>query len=126
VKQDVLAETIKEELNKVHNQMFEKALKARESFTKHVDNWHDFMHALSERNICIAPWCNCQECEVNVKDRSKAESEKAMEEANEGEKLLTGSAKTLCIPFEQPKLDNHVCFACGKKATVFALWGRSY
>ena len=50
-----------------------------------------------------------------------------MEEAGEGEKALTGSAKTLCIPFEQPELPaNAVCFACGAKATTWALWGRSY
>lgn len=48
----------------------------------------------------MAPWCNCQECEEKVKDRSKEESLKAMAEKNEDEALLTGAAKTLCIPFD--------------------------
>jgi len=52
----------------------------------------------------MAPWCNVKECECEVKDRSKEESLKAMEEANEEEVQLTGSAKTLCIPFEQKEL----------------------
>jgi hypothetical protein len=51
-----------------------------------------------------------------------------MEEANEEEALLTGSAKTLCIPIDQSKEipADQCCFACDKKATVTALWGRSY
>lgn len=79
--------------------MFEKALNSRKSHTKEVDNWADFMSALGERNICLAPWCNIQDCEVEVKERSKEESIKLMEEKNEEEAMLTGSAKTLCIPF---------------------------
>lgn len=36
-------------------------------------------------------------------------------------------AKTLCIPFEQPPLpEGAVCFASGKPAKNWALWGRSY
>jgi len=55
------------------------------------------------------------------------ESLKAMEEKNEEEAQLTGAAKTLCIPFEQEKMPAGTkCFACGKDADVFALWGRSY
>ena len=50
-----------------------------------------------------------------------------MEEAGAEEAQLTGSAKTLCIPFEQPAMPNGTkCFACGKPAKVTALWGRSY
>lgn len=50
-----------------------------------------------------------------------------MEAANEGEVLLTGAAKTLCIPFNQPELaEGSKCFACGEPATTTALWGRSY
>lgn len=51
-----------------------------------------------------------------------------MEDRNEEEALLTGSAKTLCIPIDQSKVlkEDAACFACGKKATVTALWGRCY
>jgi prolyl-tRNA synthetase len=107
--------------------MFEKAEKARDDHMKDVSNWEQFMEALNGRNICMAPWCNRQECEVNVKDRSKEESLKAMEDQNEDEVLLTGSAKTLCIPFVQdPLKEDEKCFCCGEKATTRALWGRSY
>ena len=50
----------------------------------------------------MAPWCNVQQCEIEVKEKSKEESLKAMEEleaaGNTEEALLTGSAKTLCVP----------------------------
>lgn len=59
--------------------MYDKALKSRLSHEKHVDNWADFMKALADRNICLTPWCNIQDCEVEVKDRSKEESLAAME-----------------------------------------------
>ena len=52
---------------------------------------------------------------------------KIMEEAGEEEEVLTGAAKTLCIPFEQePIQEGTKCFHCGSDAKVRALWGRSY
>jgi prolyl-tRNA synthetase len=80
--------------------MYEKALSARESHVKHIDNWADFMTAVSGRNVCLAPWCNVQQCEKDVKEKSKEESLKAMEEGDADEAVLTGAAKTLCIPAE--------------------------
>lgn len=36
-------------------------------------------------------------------------------------------AKTLCLPLEQPDLpEGTLCFASGKPAKNWALWGRSY
>jgi len=36
-------------------------------------------------------------------------------------------AKSLCIPFDQPPLPaGTTCFASGKPAKNWALWGRSY
>lgn len=51
-----------------------------------------------------------------------------MEEAGEEEEVLTGSAKTLCIPFnpQTPLVAGEKCFHCGAEAKVKALWGRSY
>ena len=46
--------------------------------------------------------------------------------ANEGEALLTGQAKTLCIPLEYEPLNGLKCFHCGEEAKVRVIWGRSY
>lgn len=127
VKWDGIAETILAQFPQIHTEMYNKALKSRENHMSNVTNWEDFMAALGKRNICMAPWCDVQQCEVDVKDRSKEESLSKMEAQNEDEVLLTGSAKTLCIPFDQPELAAGTkCFACGKDAKCTALWGRSY
>lgn len=83
----------------IHDQMYAKALAARAEHLKTVDNWDEFMVALNNRDICLADWCDQKSCEERIKDQSKEESMKAMEELNEDEALLTGSAKTLCIPY---------------------------
>ena len=107
--------------------MFDKAAKTRDEHIKETESWGDFMSALNARNLCLAPWCNEIKCEEAVKDRSKQESLEAVEKSETGEELLTGSAKTLCIPFEQtPLKEGAKCFACGADAKVKALWGRSY
>ena len=101
-------------LEDIHEEMYNKALQARLDHVKKVDNWKDFMAALTDRNICLAPWCNVQQCEKDVKEKSKEESTKAMEEGDADEAALTGAAKTLCIPAEQePLKEGAVCFACG-------------
>ena len=79
--------------------MYEKATQARDEHLKNVSNWEEFMSALNNRDICLADWCDEKECEERIKDRSKEESLAAMEAMNEDEALLTGSAKTLCIPY---------------------------
>lgn len=85
------------------------------------------MNALNTRNLCLAPWCETNECEEQVKEKSKQESLEFSENSTSGEEVLTGAAKTLCIPFEQTPLKQGTkCFNCGKDAKVKTLWGRSY
>lgn len=68
------------------------------------------------------PWCKRNECEEQVKMKSKEESEKM-----ETEESLSGSAKTLCMPLNQDKLEEGTkCFNCEEKALSWVMWGRSY
>ena len=70
------------------------------------------MSAINKRKIVKTPWCGRQECEQQVNDKSKEESLKALE-GDENELLLTGAAKTLCIPDAQGPLGkDFVCFHC--------------
>lgn len=49
------------------------------------------------------------------------------EQGSEEFEPLTGAAKTLCIPHDQPALDDSAtCFHCGKKASCWVFWGRTY
>jgi len=114
----------------IHEAMFQKACDARAAHMTTATTREEFMINLNKKDIILAPFCDTAECEIRVKDWSKEESIKAMEAANEGEAVLTGSAKTLCIPFEHGKQDfseaPESCLFCENPAKVTALWGRSY
>lgn len=115
-------------LDQIHEDMYERARKTRDEHMKVAYNWDEFMGALNGRNIVLTPWCDEGTEEEKVKDRTKEESLKLMQEAGEDEEVLTGSAKTLCLPFEPivPLKEGDRCFFTGKPAKVMALWGRSY
>lgn len=121
-------------IDTIHSDMYAKAEAARDSHLKNIDNWKDFMDALNNRNIVLADWCDTKACEEKIGNQSKAESEAAMAEEQGGQVLLTGAAKTLCIPYKMGRqasgnpnaFDGVKCFYCGEQAKVTALWGRSY
>jgi prolyl-tRNA synthetase len=71
VKWDVLHNYIPSLLEQIHEDMYNRALKTRDDHISKVDNWADFMTELNKRNLCLAPWCNDQECEKAAKERSK-------------------------------------------------------
>ena len=111
-------------LEEIQDDMYKRAQGVLADRTKEANNWEDFMTHLNNKNIILSPWCNTTECEEAVKDKS-AEDSKAL--TSDEEEALTGSAKTLCMPFEQEPLQPGMkCFFCEKMAVTRALWGRSY
>lgn len=99
-------------LEEIQANLFKKAKEERDSCIKKVLTWDDFIQALNEKKMVLAPWCDDVEVEEDVKTRTKGDS---------------GACKTLCMPFEQPDLpEGTVCFASGRPAKRWALWGRSY
>jgi prolyl-tRNA synthetase len=95
-----LASAIPVLLETIHEDMYQRALKTRDEHLKSQDTWEGFMEEINKKNLVLTPWCNEQECEKAAKDKSKEESSSAMEKEGETEELLTGAAKTLCIPFD--------------------------
>ena len=111
-------------LQKIQDQMYQKALERFNGKIKVASNWQDFMTSLNSRNVVLTPWCESKACEEKVKDRSGIETK---ENLAEGETTLTGQAKTLCIPLEQDPLnEGEKCFHCGEVAKTRVFWGRSY
>jgi prolyl-tRNA synthetase len=93
--------------------MFTKAKERYDACVETVTTWDAFMAALNNKHMALAPWADEEEVEEDVKKRSATAD--AM------------GAKTLCIPFQQPPLpEGTLCFASGKPAKNWALWGRSY
>jgi len=125
----------KEVLEDIQKKLFEKAKKERDARISRCCSWDEFMGALVKRNMALCPWCGKISCEEDIKIRSQKDSitlaetnkEAAEELAEEQASSLTGAAKSLCIPFEQPELPADAkCFACGEKAASWCLFGRSY
>uniref|UniRef100_A0A7R9VIU9 proline--tRNA ligase n=1 Tax=Chlamydomonas euryale TaxID=1486919 RepID=A0A7R9VIU9_9CHLO len=100
-------------LETIQADMYTAARAKYDACWKQVTTWDEFMEAINGRNMALAPWADEVEVENDVKKRSAV-----------GE--LQG-AKTLCIPFKQPEMPpGTLCFASGKPAKNWALWGRSY
>lgn len=90
--------------------------------------WTEFIGALNHRKMALAPWCGVTVCETKIKERTQLEAQNVEGTNNpeEGEKL-TGAAKSLCVPFDQPALPaGQVCVACAQPAICWCLFGRSY
>eukprot|EP00271_Cylindrocystis_brebissonii_P000318 TRINITY_DN10418_c0_g1_i1.p1 TRINITY_DN10418_c0_g1~~TRINITY_DN10418_c0_g1_i1.p1 ORF type:complete len:587 (+),score=173.53 TRINITY_DN10418_c0_g1_i1:153-1913(+) len=108
-----MIERVKAILEEVQAALLAKATAERDASIARVTKWEDFIPALDAKKMVLAPWCDEVEVEEDVKKRSAA---------GEG-----GAAKTLCMPFDQPELpEGTLCFASGKPAKRWALWGRSY
>ncbi|GME99332.1 unnamed protein product [Ambrosiozyma monospora] len=103
-------------------------LAAKKKFDTHrviVDEWKDFVHVLNQKNVILAPWCGVPECEDNIKKESARKDDG--EEFEVDEKAPSMGAKSLCTPFEQPKLKpGQKCVLCDKPAVNYTLFGRSY
>lgn len=93
--------------------------------------WADFMKTLDGRGVALIPWCGVTACEKGIKDKtareSKEQEESSAEQAASGAQKLTGAAKSLNIPFDQPPLPAGCkCVGCDGAALQWAIFGRSY
>lgn len=116
-----ITDTVKSLLDEIHNGMFAKAKAARDASVKIVEKWEEFTPALDSKCCVLVPWCETNECEDAIKERS---AHKGAEVDNRAPAM---GAKSLCIPFEQPaKVDGKCCVQCGAPAKSYTLFGRSY
>jgi len=124
ISQSKLVDGLKDLLINIQQNLFQKAKKAKDEHTMSAKTWDEFLDHLNNKNIVRVPFCCTSECEGDVKVKSAEESRaQVMDQQFE----LTGSAKSLCIPFEQPDLPKGTkCFACDKTAEAWTLFGRSY
>jgi len=116
---------LQEVLDDIHKTLFERAKKIHDERITQVTDWKDFIPALDNKNIVLAPWCDKTPCEDEIKIKTGPKKEEKPKD--EEFEPITGAAKSLCIPFEQPPLKQDTkCFHCGETAKVWCLWGRSY
>ena|SRR3990167_491831 len=123
---DNFDQTIADLLEQLQADLFARAKALRDAQTRQITQWSDFVPTLNEKNVILAPWCEKPECEDEIKKKSKAESESLTSDDEVGHQL-TGAAKSLCIPFNQPELPvGTKCFCCGGEPKSWTLFGRSY
>ncbi|XP_045805042.1 proline--tRNA ligase, cytoplasmic-like [Trifolium pratense] len=107
-----LVEEIKKMLNNIQQNMFDVAKRKQDECIQVIQTWDEFVEALHQRKIILAPWCDDKVVELDVKEKTENEM---------------GAVKILCSPFDQPKLlEGTKCFASGKPAKKWTYWGRSY
>ena len=103
---DTLESAVAQQLQLVHDGMFEKAKK---NLDEHVFAASSIEEAkeLQERNggFIKTMWCGDLQCELDMKEKAGMSSR--------------------CIPFEQEKL-GEVCACCGKPAKHMIYWGVAY
>ncbi|CAG8433296.1 13044_t:CDS:10 [Ambispora gerdemannii] len=115
-------------LDLIQKEMFERAKKVYDEHVKIVLKWEDFVPVLDNKNFVLTPWCEEEKCEDAIKERSARTN---TEQEPQDEKAPSMGAKSLCIPFDQPKEPALVpgetkCVNCGQDAKRYGLFGRSY
>lgn len=113
-------ESVKKLLEEIQANLFEAARKKRDNKLKIVDTMEQFNQHLNDKCLILAPFCGEENCEEAIK--------KATVSTDKSGSIIMG-AKSLCIPFEQPKkaLGNKCIYTdCKLKPQYFALFGRSY
>ena len=104
---DNLAQSVQEALDKVHDELYQRALANRQNRTFEAHSREEFLDLAANKSGYIkAMWCGETACEEEIKD-------------------VTGGVKSRCIPFAEDQLSD-VCACCGKPAKHMVIWGRQY
>lgn len=125
IKIDELDTKLPELLMNIQTNLYETAKQKFDTHRVIVHEWKEFVHALNQKNVVLAPWCGVMECEEDIKDSSAKKDDG--EDFEEDEKAPSMGAKSLCIPYDQPELkEGTKCIRCEKKAVNYTMFGRSY
>ena len=104
---DNLVEEVRKALDKVHDELYQRALENMKARTYTATTLDEFLDTAQNKSGYIkAMWCGETECEEKIKS-------------------LTGGVKSRCIPFDEERLSD-VCVCCGKPAKHMVIWGRQY
>ncbi|CAO1620020.1 unnamed protein product [Sympodiomycopsis kandeliae] len=113
-------------LDTIHHDMYKRADDEYRSHRKTVTEWSNFTKELNGKNHVVIPWCEVEECEDAIKERSARSAEEGEEQ---DEKAPSMGAKSLCIPFDQEQfgdIKGLKCPQCGTDAKRWTMFGRSY
>src|SRR3989344_2018179 len=106
VKFTQLDKVIKNTLEDIHNNLYEKARKSIDSRIVEVDNLADFKKAIKGNKVVKVAWSGSRESEEKIKDNVEG-------------------AKSINMPFDQPKTKKK-CFYTNKEASGYWYFAKSY
>src|ERR1700730_6846783 len=58
---------VKEALETIQQDMFNRAKSERDASIVRVDKWEDFVPNLNDKKLILIPWCDRMECEDDIK-----------------------------------------------------------
>lgn len=102
---DGIANYVKELLEEIQGNIYQKALKHRESMTHTVETYEEFKVEIEKGGFILAHWDGTPETEEKIKEETKA--------------------TIRCIPFDGDKTPG-VCMVTGKPSAQRVLFARSY
>lgn len=103
---DEVESRLKEILDTMQKEMFERAKAHRDSHTYVAKNYQEFKDTIANKpGFVKAMWCGDVECENKIKEETTATSR--------------------CIPFKQETIAD-TCVCCGKPAKQMVYWGKAY
>ncbi len=104
---DNIVEEVQKALDRVHEELYNRALENRTNRTYEARSHEEFLDIAANKSGYIkAMWCGETACEEQLKEE-------------------TGGVKSRCIPFGEEKLCD-TCVCCGKPAKKLVIWGRQY
>ena len=102
-----VAQTVKELLETIQREMFERAKAHRDSHISDAHDYAEFKRAVENKPGFIRGiWCGDQACEDKIKEETTATSR--------------------CMPFEDQEHIADTCVCCGKPAHKLVYWGKAY
>ncbi len=108
IKIDDVAAVIAEELEIMHDYLYEKAKKHLNDSIVTVETWEDFVKQADNGKLVKIPFCGEIECEDHIADK-------------------TSGVTSRCIPLEGSEVpDGSKCLHCGKDAKAYTFFSRSY
>ncbi len=103
---DTLAESVKEMLDTMQHEMFERAKERLYSNIRDAKTYDEFKDLIANKpGFVRTMWCGSLDCEMKIKEDT--------------------SATSRCMPFEQEQISD-VCVCCGKPAKKLIYWGKAY
>ncbi|MCG2761836.1 MAG: proline--tRNA ligase [Candidatus Atribacteria bacterium] len=106
VKEEKLAETVKELLDNIQENLFIRAKKFLEENIRETSDYNEFKKIIEkQRGLIKTYWCGSKDCEDKIKEETKA--------------------SIRCIPFEQEEASGK-CIYCGKESSTLVYFARAY